>query len=262
MLALMPRRLPWLRWPLVLGTAVLPSIVVALVPDTPPAWLGPVAAASLAALMAWSIDAARHQLGTLVLGGLLAVVAPQVTLRALDTRSTATPADDITLVDLTRGARLPTDAALARVRGYLRPSWSLDEYRVVTNRRPDQNEPAPFRLIPLLDSPDAESTDATQLVVVRLAGDADTSGALPREFVGVVRPLPDELTHSLVGFAGGRSPATMDAYLLDTAGPTSPTEALIATLIAAFVLLAAAATLAAATKQPAATESNPLRKPS
>ncbi|TPV96920.1 MAG: hypothetical protein B7733_02305, partial [Myxococcales bacterium FL481] len=190
--------MPRWSWPVVI--TLLPAAIVMALGQRAPGWLGPAVVFGLAAIGCLVSPPLRRAPATFALGCLFAGLTAHLAARADALHQHQQSAHGVPVVDLTRGESLPENSRTARVRGYLRPSWSLDEYHVAADQRPDQNRPAPFRLIPLLDSADAPSTSATQLVVVRIAA-TDPIPAGATVFAGSLRPLPSALIDTLVSVA-------------------------------------------------------------
>jgi hypothetical protein len=221
------------------------------------AWLGPALAVAAALPI---VFAAKHARGQALVGvGLAAMAAtasPELPeLLALTGDPEALPIHDL------RKAPVPAELGdYAQVRGFLRGEWQVDEYRVATGERPDQNEAASAVLVPLLGSNAAViEVGADQLGRVIIARVDPERLATPGLVTlrGRLGPVSPEIVDSLFAVqvaADGQATATHlrpDAVLLDTLElPTRAQAITRLALVIAAALLALILLLAALPREP------------
>ena len=150
---------------------------------------------------------------TAVLGGAMIAVATLVAPQAMSDLNSASQ-DSWPEYDLTQ-AGLPDEASgQVRVRGFLRTEWLLDEYAVQQGDRPNQNEDAAARLVPLIGTTGDELKLEGRVVVARVPG-SGTLKITKQEYTGTLRPLEPSLLESL--FATAAVPKQqLRGVLLDT----------------------------------------------
>lgn len=241
----------------VVGAVLVPTLAgVAAISGASSSWplLAIQIAAALAAALAvgvciWRVvaDGGKPAWSNALLGGALAVAAAWTAPDASRAAAQLRNAEAIPTFDLTEGP-LPAHATgTVTVRGHLRGEMVLDEYRVTEGARPNQNETAPARLVPLLGSPESEAVLATgRIVVARVPGDTEIGGEA-RSFTGTLDTLPPGTFESLFAVAEDVDLERLDGVMLDTrAVPTAETVwthlALVigAGLLGAFLLWGAA----------------------
>jgi hypothetical protein len=198
----------------VLGVVGLPATAAAIDAPLGTSALLPTVAAGI--LLALALAVRRLGLSLLVAAALAALATHQAAAGALAVRRAADP-ELWPLHDLTVAAA-PADAiGPARLRGVPHRQWILDEYRVGSGTRPDQNAPATAVLVPILGSERPVVSADAPIVVARVT-DPERLGAGVVELRGELSPLPPGLLEALVDAAStdaGASPPV--GLLLDTA---------------------------------------------
>lgn len=232
-----------------LATLVVPALGL-LLGEQLPAWALP----SIAAAVASPLLIARPKalLSLAIVAGLSALSAATVVKAAALMQVTADP-DGWPRHDLTQ-APLPDDAeGFVEIRGHLRDAWTLDEYRVETGGRPDQNAEAPAELVPLLGTDDEILTPDGRVVIARVMKGPGRPHGLA-SVRGQLQPLPDGILDSLVQLDPAVEQAGVRGVMLDTTRvPTRQqawTQAAIA-LVASLLALALAWLAISDTKPPA-----------
>lgn len=214
-------------------------------------WSAAIAAGAFTAVVGWRIRAEGRALSwsSLLLGGALAAVASWASPDAARGIGQLRSPDAIPTYDLLK-APLPVGAqGLVRVRGYLRDEMVLDEYRVAEGDRPDQNQAAPAKLIPLLSTPADEVVRLQpdqRVVVARVGGDTQI-GPGPQTVEGVLRSLPSgtfEVLFATTDPAAGASGIMLDSHERPTPETVWTHVALVlgAAVLAVFLLIGAGST--------------------
>ena len=237
---------------------LLLTIEVVAAPLRPFVWLGPALAAAAALPL---VLAAKQQRGQAVIGAALAAMAAAASPELPELlRMTGDP-EALPIVDLREGPATLEPGDFARVRGFLRPQWQVDEYQVAAGQRPDQNEQAKAVLVPLLGS-NAEvieigADELGRVIVARVdPAQLGTPGLVTLR--GRIGPVAPDIVDSLFAVqvaADGLATATElrpDAVLLDTLDLPTRAQALTRTGLAVGASLLALVLLLLALPRPGA----------
>ena len=204
--------------------AVLGGLLPAVVPWFSPTQWATVVGLSTAAIGLVVLLGARQR-GLALIGVALAAVSTLVGQVAHDLLPVTGMGGSIVQIDL-RETTFP-DAAprFARVQGFFRDQWLLDEYAVADGSRPDQSKTADAVLVPFVGT-QAEVVELDgPVVVARVAADAQR-GTQPASIEGRVEPLPDALLGTLVAVvAPGGADVEVRGVLVDTLQMPSASEA-------------------------------------
>ncbi len=198
------------------------------------AWWVPASAAAVALL--WLVMLRRSVVLLLVAGGLSALGA-QTTAKAramLDVASDAETDGAFPFYDLRSGGIPQPIPPYARVSGFVRAGWTLDEYAVERGELPDQSAAPIAVLVPVVGTPalvpENEASDqgnpieaGVAVVVARVAPSATFERSQPTSLDGKTEPLDPELLATLVQVQG--DPAQIHGVLLDTLAVPSHQDA-------------------------------------
>lgn len=204
--------------------AVLGGLLPAVVPWFSPTQWATAAGLSTAAIGLVVLVGARQR-GLALIGVALAAVSTLVGQVAHDLLPVTGIGGSIVEVDL-RETTFPDDAPrFARVQGYFRDQWLLDEYAVAEGSRPDQSKAAAAVLVPFVGTQAEVVALDGPVVVARVPADAPRATQVAT-IEGRVEPLPDALLGTLVAVvAPGGSGVEVRGVLVDTLQMPSPSEA-------------------------------------
>ncbi|MGH1341346.1 MAG: hypothetical protein ACRBN8_07345 [Nannocystales bacterium] len=215
------------------------------------AWWVPAGAAAVALL--WLL-ALRRSVILLVVAGGLAALGAQTSAKAramLDVASDAATEGALPFYDLRSGGIPEPVPPYARVSGFVRSGWTLDEYAVERGELPDQSASPIAVLVPVVGAPAAVSEgDEAQtqghkvepgvaIVVARVAPSATFVPSQPSSLDGKTEPLDPDILATLVQVQG--DPAQLHGVLLDTLAIPSPQDAWLELGLGLIALLVAMA---------------------
>ena len=241
-----------MRVALALSLAV-PALVVWIVAGVSPgsvtdAWWVPAAAATVA--VAWLAWLRRSVVLLLVAAG-LAALGTQTIAGArvmLDVSADASTDDALPFFDLRDGGIPEPVPPYARVSGFVRSGWTLDEYAVERGDLPDQSAQPIAVLMPVTGSAPQGNTAGKEgnpiepgdaVVVVRVAPNAVFDRDTPSTVQGKTEPLDPDLLTTLVQVKGDAG--QLRGVLVDTLAVPKRQDAWLEFGLAAIALLVAMA---------------------
>ncbi|MBV1857886.1 MAG: hypothetical protein KUG77_05695 [Nannocystaceae bacterium] len=194
------------------------------------AWWVPAAAAVVALL--W-LCVLRRSVVLLVVAGGLAALGAHSSAKARAMLDVAS-AGDFPFYDLRSGGIPDPVPPYARVSGFVRSGWTLDEYAVEPGELPDQSADPIAVLIPVVGAPAVAHEDDAQpkgnaiepgvaVVVARVSPSALFDASQPTSLEGKTEPLDPDLLGTLVQVQG--DPAQIHGVLLDTLAVPSRQDA-------------------------------------
>ena len=198
------------------------------------AWWVPASGAAVALL--WLV-VLRRSVALLVVAGGLAALGAQTTAKAramFDVANDATTAGALPFYDLRSGGIPEPVPPYARVSGFVRSGWTLDEYAVERGELPDQSADPIAVLVPVVGAPAAAEEGDTPsqgnpiepgvaVVVARVAPSATFVRTHPTSLDGKTEPLDPDILATLVQVQG--DPAQIHGVLLDTLAVPSRQDA-------------------------------------
>lgn len=212
------------------------------------AWWVPAAGGAVA--LAWLVALRRSVVLLLVAGGLAALAAQTSAKgRAMwDVASDAATDGALPFYDLRSGGIPDPVPPYARVSGFVRSGWTLDEYAVERGGLPDQSAAPIAVLVPVVGAPAVADDDKTPnrgnpiepgiaVVVARVEPSAAFEGSQPTRLNGKTEPLDPDLLATLVQVQG--DPAQIHGVLLDTLAIPSRQDAWLELGLALIALLVA-----------------------
>ncbi len=222
----------------VLATVAVPAAALVVGGGLPP-WVLPVVAAALVGPI---LVARRGAFLSILIGAGLAALSANTTVEAAALIEVTADPDSWPHYDLTEASLGEEARGFVVVEGYYRGEWTLDEYRVESGERPDQNQAAAYELIPLLGSRDAVVVPEGRIVIARVPKKQAHATALTRAR-GKLEPLPEGILDSLVTFDPKLPKDRVSGVMLDTVEVptrqqawTQAALALIASLLALALL--------------------------
>lgn len=201
--------------------------------------------------LAWLVALRRSWALLLVAGGLAALGAHSAGTGSvmLGVATDATTPGAFPFFDLRDGG-IPTPVPpYARVSGFVRTGWTLDEYAVERGSLPDQSSAPIAVLIPVTGTPPPKAEDDAPrgnpiepdaaVVVVRVEPGAAFDSRSPTALQGKTEPLDPELLGTLVQVQG--DPAALEGVLVDTLAVPSRQDAWLELGLAAIAVIVAMA---------------------
>lgn len=198
------------------------------------AWWLPAAGAVVALI--WLL-ALRRSVVLLVVAGGLAALSAQTSANAramMDVASDAAAEGALPFYDLRSGGIPEPIPPYARVSGFVRSGWTLDEYAVERGELPDQSAAPIAVLVPVVGTPAVVAEDdapsggnpiepGVAVVVARVAPSATFVRTQPTSLNGKTEPLDPDILATLVQVQG--DPAQLHGVLLDTLAVPSRQDA-------------------------------------